>query len=157
MAPTGRSKTLEKKNYAISTRFNFGSRSDQMLFAGLVLAAATVVVYVVMVAGESEADDRTRAVLIVTTLVLAVVGAALTSERSRAPALVRAAGLGSSVAALLTWGVLGTFSFGVPIFIAGLLVLGGGQELLDEAATRRTTAAASLATVGALVLGLSLT
>ncbi len=132
MPPPGHSKAPRTEKGAISKRFDLGSRPDKLLLAGSLIAAVTVVVFLVLTIREDGAGVSARTVFVVVTLLLGVTGAVVARERSGAPALVRAAGLGVAVAALLTWGFFAVFSVGAPLFVAGLLVLGGGQELLDR-------------------------
>jgi len=120
------------------------------------LAAAAItlgidVLYVVILRSEGEGDlHRARPQLIASSLA-ASAAVALGGWLVREPRL-RLALLAAASFTLLAWGVLGMFSIGLPIFVAGFLLLVSASRAADEVPGSEAFAITAAAGVAALVL-----
>jgi len=120
------------------------------------LAAAAItlgidVLYVVILRSEGEGDlHRARPQLIASSLA-ASAAVALGGWLVREPRL-RLALLAAASFTLLAWGVLGMLSIGLPIFVAGFLLLVSASRAADEVPSREAFAITAAAGVAALVL-----
>ena len=109
------------------------------------------VLYVVILQSEGEGDlHRARAQLIATSLAasgLVALGGWLVREPRLRLALLAAASF-----TLLTWGFLALFSIGLPVFVAGVLLLVSTSHAADEVSTSEGFAITAATAVSALVL-----
>jgi len=109
------------------------------------------VVYVLILQSEGEGDlHRARPQLIATSLA-ASAAVALGGWRVRNPRL-RLALLAAAAFTLLAWGFLAMLSIGLPIFVAGVLLLVSASRTADKVSTRAAFAITAAAGVSALVL-----
>lgn len=100
------------------------------LVAGL-LTVAMDAVYVSVIGAEGEGDlGRPRVQVIAASLALAA-GLALGAWAVQAPRL-RLGLLAFATFTMLAWGLLGMFSIGAPVFIAGILLLFSVGRATDE-------------------------
>jgi hypothetical protein len=108
------------------------------------------VLYVLILQSEGEGDlHRARPQLIATSLA-ASAAVALGGWRVRDPRL-RLALLAAAAFTLLAWGFLAMFSIGLPVFVAGVLLLASASRAADEVSTRDGFAITATAGILALV------
>ena len=123
-------------------------------WTGLAAGAITLgvdVLYVLILWSEGEGDlHRARAQLIATSLAasaaVALGGCWVPEPR------VRLGLLSAASFTLLAWGFLGIFSIGLPVLVAGILLLASASRGADEVAVSEAYAITAIAGVGALVL-----
>ncbi len=109
------------------------------------------VLYVVILQSEGEGDlHRARTQLIAASLA-ASAAIALGGWRVREPRL-RLALLTAASFTLLAWGFLGMFSIGLPVFVAGILLLVSASRVADEVPTPEAFAITAVTGVSALLL-----
>jgi hypothetical protein len=115
------------------------------------LTLATDVVYVLVIQSQGEGDlDRTRARLIAASLAAAA-SAALAGWLVQ-DARIRLALLGAAAFTMLAWGFLGMFTIGLPIFLAGVLLLFSSARAAAEVPDLEAFAITAAAGISALVL-----
>jgi hypothetical protein len=131
-----------------------GSAPPARAWTALVASAITLgmdVVYVLILQSEGEGDlHRARPQLIATSLA-ASAAVALGGWRVRDPRL-RLALLAAAAFTLLAWGFLAMLSIGLPVFVAGVLLLISASRAANEVSTREGFAITAAAGVSALVL-----
>ena len=129
-----------------------GSVPSARVWTAFVAGAITLgmdVVYVLILQSEGEGDlHRARPQLIATSLA-ASAAVALGGWRVRDPRL-RLALLAAAAFTLLAWGFLAMFSIGLPVFVAGVLLLVSASHAANEVSTR--DGFAITATAGTLAL-----
>ncbi len=109
------------------------------------------VLYVVILQSEGEGDlHRARTQLIAASLA-ASAAIALGGWRVREPRL-RLALLTAASFTLLAWGFLAMFSIGLPVFVAGILLLVSASRVADEVPTPEAFAITAVTGVSALLL-----
>jgi len=109
------------------------------------------VVYVLILQSQGEGDlHRARPQLIATSLA-ASAAVALGGWRVREPRL-RLALFAAAAFTLLAWGFLAMFSIGLPVFVAGLLLLASASRAANEVSTREGFVITAAAGASALVL-----
>lgn len=115
------------------------------------LALAMDVIYVLVLQSEGEGDlGRARARLIAASLAAAAavsLGGWLVRD-----ARVRLGLLSAAAFTMLAWGFLGMFTIGLPIFVAGLLLLVPASRAAEEVPTITAFAITGLTGAAALVL-----
>jgi hypothetical protein len=126
------------------------ARAWTALVAGVITLGMDVL-YVLILQSEGEGDlNRARPQLIATSLA-ASAAVALGGWLVREPRL-RLALLAAAAFTLLAWGFLGIFSIGLPVFVAGVLLLASASRVADELSTGEGFAITAAAGVSALVL-----
>ena len=109
------------------------------------------VVYILILQSEGEGDlHRARTQLIATSLA-ASAAIALCGWRVREPRL-RLVLLTAASFTLLAWGFLAMFSIGLPVFVAGILLLVSASRAADDVPRAEAFAITAVAGVSALVL-----
>jgi hypothetical protein len=120
------------------------------LAAGAIVLG-TDVLYVLILRNEGEGDlHRARARLIAGSLA-ASAAVALGGWRVH-KARVRLALLSAASFMLLAWGFLGIFSIGLPVLVAGILLLVSASHAADEVSVPEACAITAITGVAALVL-----
>jgi len=123
-------------------------------WTALVAGAITIgidVLYVVILRSEGEGElHRPRAQLIAASLAASAV-IALGGWLVREPRL-RLALLAAAAFTLLAWGFLAMFSIGLPVVVAGILVLVSASRAADEVSTSQGFAITAVTGVSAIVL-----
>ncbi len=123
-------------------------------WAALVAAALTLgmdVVYVLVLQSEGEGDlNRARARLIAASLAGSA-GVTLGGWLVRDPRL-RLGLLGAASFTMLAWGFLGMFTIGLPIFVAGILLLVAASRAAEEVPVPEGFTITAVAGLSALVL-----
>jgi hypothetical protein len=115
------------------------------------IALGMDVLYVVILQSEGEGDlHRARTQLIAASLA-ASAAIALGGWRVREPRL-RLALLTAASFTLLAWGFLAMFSIGLPVFVAGMLLLVSASRVADEVPTPEAFVVTAATGVSALVL-----
>ena len=131
-----------------------GSVPLRRAWTALVAGAITLgmdVLYVVILQSEGEGDlHRARTQLIAASLA-ASAAIALGGWRVREPRL-RLALLTAASFTLLAWGFLAMFSIGLPVFVAGILLLVSASRVADEVPTPEAFAITAVTGVSALLL-----
>ncbi len=122
--------------------------------AGAAVAGVTLLGYAVQIEGQGDSLFEGRPSLVAVSLSVAIVTALVAGLPGRLVRPMRVAAYGVSCGALMLWALLGVFSIGVPIFVAGLLVLLAGRELLRDTTDTVVAAAAGIATVAVIAGGL---
>lgn len=116
-----------------------------------VIALGMDVLYVVILQREGEGDlHRAGAQLIAASLAVSA-AVAFGGWRVREPCL-RLALLAAASFTLLAWGFLGMFSIGLPVFVAGILLLVAASQAADQVSTREAYAITAASGSSALVL-----
>jgi hypothetical protein len=120
------------------------------LIAGAI-ALAVDVAYLLVLRSEGEGDlHRARVQLIATSLAASAavgLGAGLVREPRLRLALLAAASF-----TLLAWGFLGMFTIGLPVFVAGVLLLFATGHAAAEVPTAEAFAVTAVAGTAALVV-----
>ena len=115
------------------------------------IALGIDVLYVLILRSEGEGDlHRARAQFIATSLA-ASAAIALGGWRVPEPR-VRLGLLSAASFTLLAWGFLGIFSIGLPVLVAGILLLASASRAADEVSVPEAYAITAITGVGALVL-----
>jgi len=131
-----------------------GSVPPARAWTALVAGAITLgmdVVYVLILQSQGEGDlHRARPQLIATSLA-ASAAVALGGWLVREPRL-RLALLAAAAFTLLAWGFLAILSIGLPVFVAGVLLLVSASRAADTVSTREAFAITAAAGISAVVL-----
>ena len=126
-------------------------RGDRLALVAGALTLGMDVVYVVLIQSEGEGDlDRARVRLIAVSLAAAAsaaFGGWLVQD-----ARVRLGLFGAAAFTMLAWGFLGIFSIGLPIFVAGTLLLFSAARAAEEVPTGEALAITATAGISALIL-----
>jgi hypothetical protein len=126
-------------------------RKTWTALAASAIALAVDVVYLIVLQSEGEGDFHRARVQLIAASLAASSAVALGAWSVREPR-ARVALLAAASFTLLAWGVLGMFSIGLPLFVAGLLLLVSTSHAADELRTSEAFVITAAAGVSALVL-----